>query len=537
MGKNRHNTKRKRDDLDGSDAEDEQKKGNEKKNSHVQTNIYKSPNKSWSKATFKTNFWPGPAGEENPSDELKELRKLNGILARNNLDKCPPPVTTLDDDQLPSLFRDYCCNQSISIPSAVQMQTWPAALNGANVLAIAPTGSGKTLAYCLPAAVHILSQPTSHRLSNNKASPYVLVLSPTRELAIQIHAVFKSLRNISPAIKTAILYGGIEKEQQIDTLRNLGNQFRVLVATPGRLLDILQSADSPLTLDLVSLQVIDEADRMLAMGFLEQLQVVNEYLHPARQRLMFSATFPGRLRELSDIWLPNHVMIRCNAVEMNVHERKVKSAPRDEMVVEQSVDPVESDNTDDPRMEEQTEQPNKKQKQQQQEDTNISALQAPTTSTLTLSSSITQLIHICATHKKPRLLIKFIERIRKQEQDEKLRQAAGMVIFCNSIKTLGFVVSFLLKQEVKCVPLHSQLPQNLRETNLLSFKSVRFCFCFIIVVFLLLTLYIGQGQCDGSNGCSCTWHTYQATSICCQLRLSVQPRAILSSYRSLWATR
>lgn len=326
MGKNRHNKKRKRDDSDESDDENEQKKGNDKKKAQVSTNIYKSPNKSWSRATFKTNFWQGPPGEEIPSEELKELRKSVGILARNNLDRCPPPITTLDHDQLPPLFRDYCRNQSIIIPSAVQMQTWPAAMSGANVLAIAPTGSGKTLAFCLPAAFHILNQPPSHRLPNNKASPYVLVLSPTRELAIQIHAVFKSLRSVSTVIKSAILYGGQEKEQQMDTLRTLGNQLRVLVATPGRLLDILQSADSPLTLDLVSMQVIDEADRMLAMGFLEQLQVVNEYQHPERQRLMFSATFPGRLRELSDIWLPKHVMIRCNALEMNVHERKLKSA-------------------------------------------------------------------------------------------------------------------------------------------------------------------------------------------------------------------
>ena len=105
------------------------------------------------------------------------------------------------------------------------MQCWPAILNGTNMIAISPTGSGKTLSFALPAIAHILAQPpinfqhnNSLRTSMNKVRPYVLVVAPARELAIQIHAVFKTMKTLSNNnnIKSAILYGGQEKEQQLD---------------------------------------------------------------------------------------------------------------------------------------------------------------------------------------------------------------------------------------------------------------------------------------------------------------------------------
>lgn len=442
---------------------------------------------------FKRKLWSGPAGDENPSEEVKLLRKSIGVNVKGNCKECPPPVSAADDASLPKLFRDYWSGHSLSTLTPVQMQSWPAIMNGANLISISPTGSGKTLAYLLPAIHHILSAPTtsSANARSNKVQPTVLVLAPARELAIQIHQVAKSCRQIAPQVKAGLLYGGQEKQQQMDTLRALGNQCKVLVATPGRLLDILQDPECPLDLSNVSYQVIDEADRMLAMGFMEQLQDLASYMHESRQMLLFSATFPGKLRDVSAFWVPDHVMIRCNTVDVAEHRpvqsaeaglpshfsvaasaKAVSTAANSSSMNQLSVAP-HSDTTE----QVETNQKHDLEDEDQEPDgdrtehLSVGTTAGASASALTVSPSITQLIHVCAAHKKPRLLIKFIERIRAQEKAEKKRQADPMIIFCNKIKTLGYLLTFLKKQKIAFATLHSHIPQAQRETNLAEFKS------------------------------------------------------------------
>jgi superfamily II DNA/RNA helicase len=441
---------------------------------------------------FVKSLWEGPAGEAETSEETKQLRKNIGVLVKGNCDLCPLPTLTPNDSLLPPIFQQYCQQYNITKLTSVQMQCWPAILNGTNMIAISPTGSGKTLSFALPAIAHILAQPpinfqhnNSLRTSMNKVRPYVLVVAPARELAIQIHAVFKTMKTLSNNnnIKSAILYGGQEKEQQLDNLRNLGATCKVLVATPGRLLDILHNQEQEgnlLDLSAVSYQVIDEADRMLAMGFVEQLQVLSSYLHPDRQLLMFSATFPGKLREISQQWLGNEtsLMIRCNTMEVEDHYPMKKAMKESSVISSSSMEPVVSQS-----FPEESESGIRQHQQQDEEETihNVDEMQhekatvttavVNSSSTITVSSSIKQHIHICAGHKRPRLLIKFIEDIRKKELAEKQRQADGILIFCNQIKTIKFVQQFLTKNEHHSVALHSHLPQQQREQNLLNFKS------------------------------------------------------------------
>lgn len=96
------------------------------------------------------------------------------------------------------------------------------------------------------------------------------------------------------------------------------------------------------------------------------------------------------------------------------------------------------------------------------------------TSSLTISPTVQQRIHVCASHKKPRLLLKYVTTVREQEKANRVRQAGPMIIFCNKIKTLKFVHDFLKRQNIKADALHGQLAQHVRETILANFKSVRF---------------------------------------------------------------
>lgn len=489
----RDKKKRQRQDEDSSDEDSDVKQVSKKQKTSLdetkKPRSFANTKEVIRTREFKLRLWAGPPGEENPSEETKLLRKSIGVNVRGHCQDSPPPLISLLSEFLPPLFNTYCQQNHIRELTPIQKQSWPSILNGANIIGISPTGSGKTLAFALPAIHHILSAPTSSYRSN-KATPFVLVLAPARELAIQIHAVFKSCRQVAGTIKSALLYGGQEKQQQVDQIRSMGNQCRVLVATPGRLLDVLNDPESPLDLNQVSYQVIDEADRMLAMGFLEQLQDIATFMHPARQILLFSATFPGKLRDICAQWMSQHVMIRVNTIQIDgiatsqvgdnsfVPESQMKEkAIERTSAISESAEPAPTSHAQGGGAEEAV-------TQAEENDHSHNKREVSTTlhaSALTVSPSIQQLIHVCAAHKKPRLLIKFIERIRTQEKEEKKRQADPMIIFCNKIKTLGFVQTFLKKNDVTCVALHGNIPQSQREENLNNFRSV-----FVTLLHILL---------------------------------------------------
>ena len=239
---------------------------------------------------FVRCHWSGPAGVDPPDEALKSLRKSIGVKIRGNLLLCPSPILDIHDANLPVAFGKAFAQLGLSKPSPIQSQCWPAALAGANVLSIAPTGSGKTLAYTLPMLPHIEARQRSPLSPSFVPSPFALVLVPTRELAIQVSASMKPLkRSLSTSLRSVAIYGGNDKDAQVGELK--AGDLHVVVATPGRLLDLI--ADKKLCLMRVSYLVIDEADRMLAMGFQEQLENVSRLIRSDRQTLLFTATFPG----------------------------------------------------------------------------------------------------------------------------------------------------------------------------------------------------------------------------------------------------
>ncbi len=180
-------------------------------------------------------------------------------------------------------------------PTPIQEQAIPVVLQGHDLLGIAQTGTGKTAAFSLPILNHLFL----NRKRREGKSPRVLILTPTRELALQIH---KNLLAYGKHLgqKYAVIFGGVGQGNQV---RDLSMGVEVLVATPGRLLDLLQQKH--IRLDKLEVFVLDEADRMLDMGFMRDIQKILPLLPAVRHNLFFSATMPKEIQELANTILRN----------------------------------------------------------------------------------------------------------------------------------------------------------------------------------------------------------------------------------------
>jgi ATP-dependent RNA helicase RhlE len=186
-------------------------------------------------------------------------------------------------------------------PTPVQVEAIGHVLNGRDVLATAQTGSGKTAAYVLPVLQLLMATAASRGEAPKKRITQVLVLVPTRELATQVSDVLRDLaRPLSQSIKVGTVFGGVSINPQMMSLRSGAD---VVVATPGRLLDIVDH--NALNLGHVQHLVLDEADRLLDLGFAEELHRILALLPSKRQNLLFSATFEPTVQTLAEALLHN----------------------------------------------------------------------------------------------------------------------------------------------------------------------------------------------------------------------------------------
>jgi ATP-dependent RNA helicase RhlE len=187
-------------------------------------------------------------------------------------------------------------------PTPIQQHAIPPVLAGRDLLAAAQTGTGKTAGFVLP-LLQRLKQSNVKGSPDGRRPPRVLILTPTRELAAQVEESVRAYSAHLP-FKSTVVFGGVGMQPQVDTLRR---GVQILVATPGRLLDHVQQK----TVDLsrIEILVLDEADRMLDMGFIRDIRRILDLLPDQRQNLLFSATFSPEIRELAHSFLTDPAVV------------------------------------------------------------------------------------------------------------------------------------------------------------------------------------------------------------------------------------
>jgi ATP-dependent RNA helicase RhlE len=196
-------------------------------------------------------------------------------------------------------------NQNFSTPTPIQEAAIPAILNNKDVLGIAKTGSGKTASYVLPLLTKLQQAPGQKNRHAN-----VLVLVPTRELAEQVKTVFQTFSKTLPVpVKTTAVYGGVSINPQMMALQGV----HVLVATPGRLLELIDS--NAVSLSSIETLVLDEADKLLNLGFKDELNRIISLLPEKRQNILFSATLNPDIENIHQILLDTPVVIKIESTD------------------------------------------------------------------------------------------------------------------------------------------------------------------------------------------------------------------------------
>jgi len=254
---------------------------------------------------FEKNFYKEHPNVVNRSPmEVQQFHAEHQITINGK--GAPTPIFSFEEGNFPDYVMAQIRRNAWKAPTAIQSQAWPIALSGKNLVGVAQTGSGKTLGFILPAIVHVNHQPYLERGDG----PIVLVLTPTRELAQQILEVANEFGRTSQ-LKSACVYGGAPKGPQ---LRDLERGAEICIATPGRLIDFLEAGKT--TLRRTTYLVLDEADRMLDMGFEPQIRKILEQIRPDRQTLMWSATWPKEVRRLAEEFLNDYIQVNTGALQL-----------------------------------------------------------------------------------------------------------------------------------------------------------------------------------------------------------------------------
>ncbi|KAA0706057.1 putative ATP-dependent RNA helicase DDX5 [Triplophysa tibetana] len=217
--------------------------------------------------------------------EVENYRRSKEITVKGR--ELPKPIMKFHEASFPNYVMDVIHKQNWTDPTPIQGQGWPVALSGKDMVGIAQTGSGKTLS--------------------------CLVLAPTRELAQQVQQVAADYGKAS-RLKSTCIYGGAPKGPQI---RDLERGVEICIATPGRLIDFLEVGKT--NLRRCTYLVLDEADRMLDMGFEPQIRKIVDQIRPDRQTLMWSATWPKEVRQLAEDFLKEYVQINVGALQLSAN--------------------------------------------------------------------------------------------------------------------------------------------------------------------------------------------------------------------------
>ncbi|KAJ2941801.1 hypothetical protein O0L34_g10607 [Tuta absoluta] len=248
-----------------------------------------------------------------PTEVARWRKANNDIQVKRTFDDkpglrpVPNPVLTFEQ-----AFKDYpeileeIYKQEFTKPSPIQSQAWPILLRGEDMIGIAQTGTGKTLAFLLPALIHIDGQTIPRE---QREGPTVLILAPTRELALQIEKECSKYHY--RGIKSVCLYGGGDRKEQIKVV---AKGVDIVIATPGRLNDLIMARH--LNIINFSYIVLDEADRMLDMGFEPQIRKSLFDVRPDKQTVMTSATWPSGVRRLAESYMKDPIQVNVGSLDL-----------------------------------------------------------------------------------------------------------------------------------------------------------------------------------------------------------------------------
>jgi len=235
---------------------------------------------------------------------------------------CPPPLKSFAEMKFPSPILDALAEKNISRPTPIQMQGLPVALSGRDMVGIAFTGSGKTMTFSLPLIMICLEEEMRMPILGGEG-PVGFILAPSRELARQTFEVVQHFCDVLqksqqyPELRCQLLIGGENAREQSGPIRQKG--VHGIVATPGRFKDFLKR--KTITLDICRYTCLDEADRMLDLGFDEEVGEIMNYFHHQRQTLLFSATFPQKFQDFAKSTLVKPIVVnvgRAGAANLDV---------------------------------------------------------------------------------------------------------------------------------------------------------------------------------------------------------------------------
>uniref|UniRef100_A0AAR2LZG2 RNA helicase n=1 Tax=Pygocentrus nattereri TaxID=42514 RepID=A0AAR2LZG2_PYGNA len=247
---------------------------------------------------FEKNFYKEhPDVTRRPMQEVEQYRRAKEVTVKGR--DCPKPVMKFHEATFPNYVMEIINKQAWSEPTPIQAQGWPLALSGKDMVGIAQTGSGKTL------AVSYLNPFISETLFF-----LLLYILTTSRFLSQVAAEYGRASHL----KSTCIYGGAPKGPQI---RDLERGVEICIATPGRLIDFLEAGKT--NLRRCTYLVLDEADRMLDMGFEPQIRKIVDQIRPDRQTLMWSATWPKEVRQLAEDFLKEYVQINIGALQLSAN--------------------------------------------------------------------------------------------------------------------------------------------------------------------------------------------------------------------------
>ncbi|EYC45346.1 hypothetical protein Y032_0431g1322 [Ancylostoma ceylanicum] len=269
--------------------------------------------------SFKTSWRPPSHIRNQTEEDFDAYRKRRGITV-DGVD-CPPPIGSFLEMKFPRPVLLALKDKDIHIPTAIQIQGIPVALSGRDMIGIASTGSGKTITFALPMIMFCLEQEFVLPFERGEG-PYALIIVPSRELARQIYDVIVDIFQWiekdpkMPKLRAGLCIGGVPIREQAQVFKD---GVHVCVATPGRLSDMLTK--KIFNLEICRYLVLDEADRMLDMGFEDELKSIFAFFKAQRQTLLFSATMPKKIQNFAKSALVRPVVVnvgRAGAASLNV---------------------------------------------------------------------------------------------------------------------------------------------------------------------------------------------------------------------------